>query len=293
MIRLTHSMREVLRALVRLHDRLGRYVKSREIAEEIGRDQGTVRNLMAALKSMGLVEARSGPDGGYRPTQKGREILKLPPVYGGDTVPLEVNGLPSGIEVLGIDLLDVPNPAFNRAVLKVAGDVRALRPGAKLRLGPTPFTRLVLEGEVASVDESRREVVLRVSRMVSIPRVLVASIMSRELVTLSPDQSLVEAAGVLAARGIRGAPVVDGGRLVGLFTTADLAAAVASGRLDGTVGEHCRRSVPTVGMDADILEVMRMMEEVNLGRLIVVDSSGRPVGIVTRTDVLRAIGAME
>lgn len=32
---------------------------------------------------------------------------------------------------------------------------------------------------------------------------------------------------------------------------------------------------------------MRVMEERNVGRVVVVDEQGRPAGIVTRTDVLR------
>lgn len=47
-------------------------------------------------------------------------------------------------------------------------------------------------------------------------------IMSTELVTVSPEMSLLELAEVFAARDISGAPVVTGDRLVGVVSTTDL-----------------------------------------------------------------------
>ncbi|AMX84150.1 inosine-5'-monophosphate dehydrogenase [Geobacillus subterraneus] len=51
----------------------------------------------------------------------------------------------------------------------------------------------------------------------------VTEVMSRDLVTLSPDDSLQKAADVMARHQIRRLPVVENGRLVGIVALGDLA----------------------------------------------------------------------
>jgi len=56
---------------------------------------------------------------------------------------------------------------------------------------------------------------------------VVKQVMSTDLVTTTPDTSLVEAARILSERKIGCLPVVEGGRLVGIITEADFVALVA------------------------------------------------------------------
>ena len=51
----------------------------------------------------------------------------------------------------------------------------------------------------------------------------VTEVMSRELVTVSPDDSVQKAADIMARHQIRRLPVVEGGRLVGIVALGDLA----------------------------------------------------------------------
>jgi CBS domain-containing protein len=53
-------------------------------------------------------------------------------------------------------------------------------------------------------------------------------IMTRELVTLSPEHSLREAMSILSSRPISGAPVVTNGKVVGVVSLTDLAEFAAS-----------------------------------------------------------------
>lgn len=50
----------------------------------------------------------------------------------------------------------------------------------------------------------------------------ISRVMSRELVTLRPDQSMREAAEILRGKRIGCLPVVEDGRLAGIITTTDL-----------------------------------------------------------------------
>jgi len=66
-----------------------------------------------------------------------------------------------------------------------------------------------------------------------------------------------------------------------------IAEAFLEGDLDAAVEDYMDHSVLTVSPEEDILEIMRVMEERNVGRVVVVDEGGRPAGIITRTDILR------
>ena len=60
--------------------------------------------------------------------------------------------------------------------------------------------------------------------------------MTKDVVTVSPDQSLAEAADVLAEQGIGAAPVVDGdGTIVGLLRDEDLLISEARLHLPTTI----------------------------------------------------------
>jgi len=58
----------------------------------------------------------------------------------------------------------------------------------------------------------------------------VKDVMATEVVTSSPDTSLIEAARLLTERKIGCLPVVDNGRLVGILTEGDFVALVARDR---------------------------------------------------------------
>ncbi|MEM6562290.1 MAG: CBS domain-containing protein, partial [Planctomycetota bacterium] len=56
-----------------------------------------------------------------------------------------------------------------------------------------------------------------------------------------------------------------------------------------TVGSIMRREVATIPVTADALRAFEMMGSRGVGRLIVVDPAGRMVGIVARSDLMRAL----
>ncbi len=288
--RLTRSQREVLEALVKLYERNKRMVKSKEIADAIGRDEGTVRNIVLSLKSLGLIESKTGPTGGYMPTVKAYEVLRgaLMPV----ALRLKKRGEDTGITVVGVELLDPFNPTGGKAVFRVYGDLSKLSIGDTVSIGPTPFARIIVEGDVVFVDATTSQVSIVVKRLVSIPRVEVRELMSRRLITVEPRQRLSEVAEILTAKKIKGAPVVENDRLVGIITQTDIMRAVAENNLDTTVREYMSSPVVTIREDEDVLKAIEIMNNKMVGRLVVVDAEGRPVGIVTRTDILKYIAGL-
>ncbi len=300
MVTLTESQKLILRTLIELYEKKGRrgMVKSREVANAIGKDEGTVRNVIMWLKSMGLVESRTGPAGGYVPTLKAYEVL--------GNVSSQIVGIGYGYMIVYRDQGTLRYPATHmeilnvftgeriRALIRVGGDVTRISIGDRVRVESTPDRRLVVEGQVSRVNPQANEVLVDVDKLVVIPDELVGRVASKPLYMLREDMTVREAARNLYNRGIRGAPVVDAnGRVVGFLTTTDIAMIVGlGGDLDDRISKYMRRNVFTINENETILEAMRLMDFYGVGRLLVVNNSGSPVGIVTRTDILRFILAL-
>lgn len=134
----------------------------------------------------------------------------------------------------------------------------------------------------------------------------VADVMQREVVTVSPGASLKEAAGLLLDHRISGLPVVDAdGRVLGVFSATDvlfkeqrqpdvpgwlewLLDPLDRGKMEArTVGEAMSAPAETIASQRAVADAAKLMLSEGINRLPVVDG-GRLVGIVTRTDLVRA-----
>ena len=140
-------------------------------------------------------------------------------------------------------------------------------------------------------------------------------IMTKDVLTVTPDTSLEKFAALLMNNQISGAPVVDeGGRLVGIMTENDLinqnkrlhiptvvsfldaAIYLESSkkfadevkRVTATrVGDLCTRAVISISEDTPLTDIATVMAEKKVHLLPVV-KSGKVVGIVGKRDVVKA-----
>jgi CBS domain-containing protein len=105
--------------------------------------------------------------------------------------------------------------------------------------------------------------------------------------TVSPSQSLAEAAEVMKGEDVGSVPVVDEGRLAGILTDRDIVTrAVAEGRNPETVkvDEIASREVVTIDPEQDLDEALMLMASHRVRRLPVVEE-GRLVGMLAQADV--------
>jgi acetoin utilization protein AcuB len=129
----------------------------------------------------------------------------------------------------------------------------------------------------------------------------VADLMTAPLVTIGHDATVADAWSIIRSRQVRHLPVLDSDRrLIGMVTDHDLRLVILGrgleeepDRLARTLGglrvnEIMTWAVITVRADADIREAARIMHEHKLGALPVADG-GRVVGMLTATDVIRAV----
>jgi CBS domain-containing protein len=106
-------------------------------------------------------------------------------------------------------------------------------------------------------------------------------IMTPGVISIAPDQSVDEAAGLLTFHGISGMPVCDQGRVVGVLSEADLI-----GKSGSVVGQVMTTPAVTALATTPLEEVARLLLDGSIRRVPVTDAE-QLVGVVTRGDVLR------
>ena len=146
----------------------------------------------------------------------------------------------------------------------------------------------------------------------------VKDVMTRNVVSVTANSTMAEAADVLSESQVSGAPVVDEqGRCVGVLsgtdfvhskaenlgtssTTHELTIQDTSGRYQveeiyhDLVRRHMSPAVQTIESDASLLNGARFMCNEHVHRLIVIDERGAPVGILSSLDLVSAwVKAME
>lgn len=296
-MRLTSVQREVLETLVKLYEEKRRMIKSKEVAKLLGKDEGTVRNIILSLKSLGLVTSKTGPTGGYVPTLKAYEVLYegLGIGLGYGKVKVFVNGDTLEFIATSVEVLGLFSPGSVKALVSVSGRRYPLPEGARVRVESTPYPNIVLEGTVIRVNETPFQLLIGVSKLSIIPNETIGKIIRRKLISIPASSSIREAAGILFRNGIRGGPVVDdAGNVVGFITTTDIAMLISQGvSADEPVSKYMRRNVFTINENDTVIEAIRLMESYGVGRLLVIDAKGSPIGIVTRTDILRFISGLD
>ncbi|HET7045222.1 MAG TPA: CBS domain-containing protein [Gaiellaceae bacterium] len=141
----------------------------------------------------------------------------------------------------------------------------------------------------------------------------VDELMTREVVTVIPEMPLEAVAALLVARRISGVPVCDpDGTVVGIVSERDILyktlgreergggplAWFAVGPVSAAVRANARTAGETMSSPALTIEpsrraaaAARLMIDRDVDRLPVVEADGTLVGIVTRTDLVRAFAS--
>jgi len=124
--------------------------------------------------------------------------------------------------------------------------------------------------------------------------VLVRELMSSPVISIPAEMS-VEQAGrdFFLAHRYSSFPVIDQrGRALGLLTLGQIEALSREQRLRRRVGEIAERDASLmVGEEEDVVSLLERAAFVRVGRAVVVDGLGRPVGLLSITDVQRTLRA--
>jgi CBS domain-containing protein len=127
----------------------------------------------------------------------------------------------------------------------------------------------------------------------------VRDLMTLEPVTVRGGAPLVVADMLMRQFGVSGLPVIDGrGELIGVLSRTDLMALAGDPQVDAWQGRSVVATMTapslTVEADAPLVEAAARMEEHHVHRLVVVEpQGGRPIGILSTTDIVRAVAYMD
>jgi tRNA nucleotidyltransferase (CCA-adding enzyme) len=121
------------------------------------------------------------------------------------------------------------------------------------------------------------------------PPVTVAQIMSYGAPqTLTPADTITDAAERMRRYGFEGFPVVEEGRIVGMLTRREIDRAIHHGLSDHPVGRYMRAGEIYVTPDDSVETLRQVMTEHDWGQVPVVEAAtGAILGIVTRTDLIK------
>jgi predicted transcriptional regulator len=292
---LTSVQKEILQSLINLYrNSQGKSIKGEEIAEIMNRNPGTIRNQMQSLRSLGLVKGVPGPRGGYKPTIEAYHTLNISATGKETQVPVFKDGKElNDISVAKIEFTSIPHPGECEAAIKAVGNIKQLDLGDRIRVGPTPVNKLVINGVIVGRDDMDNILLLDTTAIRSIPKKTVLDVATLDLITLEAEIDVKTAAKILSEKGIEGAPVIQNGIIVGIITLSDITRAIASDLEAEKISEIMSSDIITVEEDVMISDAIEIMNKKNIGRLIVMEKDGTPVGIVTRTDLLDKIAGLK
>jgi len=146
-----------------------------------------------------------------------------------------------------------------------------------------------------------------------------SDIMSTEVVMISEHMSLQGAARLLSRSQVSGAPVVDAeGRCTGMLSAVDYLHWAEKGgkataqpcpctdtawkpwqildhpeHAETMVTDVMTRNPVTAAPQTPLRQISRMMLDAHIHRVLIVDDDGKPVGMVSSTDILAAVARSE
>ena len=118
----------------------------------------------------------------------------------------------------------------------------------------------------------------------------VRDIMTHDIVSVASDAPLDVVAWRFAFEEVSGAPVRDlQGNLIGFISKTDLTDPARNTGDDMRVEDAMTRGVWAVLPDTPVLDAVTLMLEKGIHRVLVLDGPDKLVGIMTPTDVMRAL----
>lgn len=120
--------------------------------------------------------------------------------------------------------------------------------------------------------------------------ITVGNVMTREVQTVSPETPISEVLNLMFQKKHMGYPVLENGNLVGILTFHDVSG-VAPDRRSEAVRFFMTREIISTYPEEPVTDALERLNRKQIGRLPVL-SEGFLVGIISKTDILRAVEVM-
>jgi len=119
----------------------------------------------------------------------------------------------------------------------------------------------------------------------------VKDVMNKNVITISPDETVISAAKSMSENNVSCIVVIDKGDVAGILTEKDFLAQIACKNYNSdrtAVAETMSCPVKSIPPDFSVFDASRIMEDEQIKRLLILDGK-ELVGIVTQTDLTRAL----
>ncbi len=113
-----------------------------------------------------------------------------------------------------------------------------------------------------------------------------AILMKRDPITITAEESIVEASRIITESGIRRLPVVADNTLVGLITIADIVGAIAGFNISNPIGDFINGQTVVIWDNTPISVVGMIMEMAEVKAAPVVNKSREVLGVVCDKDLI-------
>jgi CBS domain-containing protein/anti-sigma regulatory factor (Ser/Thr protein kinase) len=142
------------------------------------------------------------------------------------------------------------------------------------------------QGEVVqgrTITDQQAQSITRVEELAYELRV--NEVMTGDLKALAPGMPMSVVLDLFRSARISGAPVIDGGKVLGVISLEDLIRSLTDNDLDAPVETYMSRNVVVVHSSDPVVEALKLFVNTRHGRLPVLDDTDRPVGILTKGDI--------
>jgi CBS domain-containing protein/anti-sigma regulatory factor (Ser/Thr protein kinase) len=135
------------------------------------------------------------------------------------------------------------------------------------------------------IDDRVAENITRVEELAY--ELKIHEVMATHVRTLKPDQSMQEVVDLFRTQRISGAPVLKDDKLVGILSIEDIIRCLIKSDLASPVSKYMTSNVMVVHDTDPALEAIKIFVSATIGRLPVLDSNDKLVGIITKGDITR------
>jgi CBS domain-containing protein len=115
-----------------------------------------------------------------------------------------------------------------------------------------------------------------------------ALLMTRKPVVATPDSTIAEASRLLLDHKIRRLPIVDGRKLVGIITVADIVKVTADLEIQAKIENYMEKDVVVLWSETPLPIAGAMMEYAQVEACPVIDSLLKLVGMISDRDLIKA-----
>lgn len=120
----------------------------------------------------------------------------------------------------------------------------------------------------------------------------IRKVMSGPFVSITPSDTVVEAADLMRRQTVGALPVLDEGQIVGIVTDRDIvmrAVCDRHGVKDLTVSDVMSPDLVSCRADQSVAEAAAIMGDRQVRRLLVLDDAGQLAGVLTVGDIARDV----